>query len=115
MSFLFWTSEDVAKWIQSLGYPQYTACFTENVITGRKLIHINCCNLPKLGITNFKDMKAIAAHVRQLLDVSEPLWSRSLADYRRDDMGMYLEMKSRTGERANSLTLDKFLKDRNTC
>lgn len=33
------------------------ACFTENLITGRKLIYVNCRYLPRLGITDFKDMK----------------------------------------------------------
>ncbi|KAJ0061250.1 hypothetical protein NL108_013916, partial [Boleophthalmus pectinirostris] len=32
-------------------------CFTENFISGRKLIHVNCSNLPKLGITDFNHMK----------------------------------------------------------
>ncbi|XP_062406977.1 uncharacterized protein LOC134098044 isoform X1 [Sardina pilchardus] len=59
MAFLHWNCEDVGKWIESLGYSHYTACFVENGITGRKLIHMNCRTLPKLGITDFEDMKAI--------------------------------------------------------
>lgn len=35
----------------------YKACFTDNLINGRKLIHVNCSNMPRLGITDFKDMK----------------------------------------------------------
>ncbi|KAG5277334.1 hypothetical protein AALO_G00116340 [Alosa alosa] len=115
MAFLQWDREDVGKWIESLGYSHYTACFIENGITGRKLIHINCRNLPKLGITDFEDMKAIAAHVRELLGVSEPVWNRSLADYPRDDMGLFLERKSQTGELADALTLTQFLKERQPC
>ncbi|XP_066532108.1 sterile alpha motif domain-containing protein 15-like isoform X2 [Hoplias malabaricus] len=111
MAFLQWRSQDVAEWIESIGYPQYTACFTENLITGRKLIYVNCCYLPRLGITDFDHMKAISAHVRELLGISDPLWSRSIADPPRDDKGMFLEMKSRTGTRADSLTYTKFLTD----
>ncbi|KAL2082157.1 hypothetical protein ACEWY4_021975 [Coilia grayii] len=115
MAFLQWDCKDVAKWIESLGYPHYRACFTENAITGRKLIHVNCRNLPKLGITDFEDMKAISAHVRKLLGVSEPVWSRSLAEFHRDDMGLFLERKSRTGECADVLTFNQFLRDRKSC
>ncbi|XP_072552955.1 sterile alpha motif domain-containing protein 15-like [Salminus brasiliensis] len=112
MAFLQWSVQDVAEWVESLGYPQYTACFTENLITGKKLIYVNCCYLPRLGITDFEHMKVISAHVRVLLGVSEPLWSRSIADPPRDDMGMFLEIKSRTGDRADSLTYRQFLNDR---
>ncbi|TSK58021.1 Sterile alpha motif domain-containing protein 15 [Bagarius yarrelli] len=76
MAFLQWSCQDVAKWIESLGYPQYTS---------------------------------ISAYVRGLLGISEPLWSRSIADSPRDDMGMFLEMKCRTGKRADSLTYAQFL------
>lgn len=40
---------------QFLSLPQ--ACFMENLINGRKLIYVNCVYLPRLGITNFKDMQ----------------------------------------------------------
>eukprot|EP00063_Salmo_salar_P086440 XP_014061275.1 PREDICTED: sterile alpha motif domain-containing protein 15-like [Salmo salar] len=109
MAFLHWSCQDVAKWIRSLGYPHYTACFTENLITGKKLIYVNCCYLPRLGITDFEDMKAISAHVRELLGTSEPLWSRSIADPPRDSMGLFLEKKSRTGDWADSFTYTQFL------
>lgn len=97
MEFLQWSCDDVANWIESLGYPYYRvcchappdateiwpacqnlkyiwdfffplwlksqflslsqACFTENLVNGRKLIYVNCVYLPRLGITNFKDMQ----------------------------------------------------------
>lgn len=38
-----------------INYPQ--SCFTENHITGKKLIYVNCCYLPRIGITKFEDMK----------------------------------------------------------
>ncbi|XP_060722456.1 sterile alpha motif domain-containing protein 15-like [Tachysurus vachellii] len=110
MAFLQWSCQDVAQWIESIGFPQYTACFTENFITGKKLIYVNCNYLPRLGITDFEHMKAISACVRELLGISEPLWNRSIADPPRDDMAMFLEVRSRTGERADTLTYAQFLK-----
>ncbi|XP_026800351.1 sterile alpha motif domain-containing protein 15 isoform X2 [Pangasianodon hypophthalmus] len=64
---------------------------------------------PIHGITDFEHMKAISARVRELLGISEPLWSRSIADPPQDDMNMFLEVKSRTGESADSLTYTQFL------
>ncbi|MEQ2254284.1 hypothetical protein ILYODFUR_002212 [Ilyodon furcidens] len=111
MEFLQWDSRDVARWIESVGFPQYKACFTENFISGRKLIYVNCNNLPKLGITDFKDMQVICARVRELLGITETLWSRSIADPRRDPVALFLEKKSRTGEHAEALTFQQFLYD----
>ncbi|XP_059212407.1 sterile alpha motif domain-containing protein 15-like [Centropristis striata] len=111
MEFLQWSCHDVATWIESLGFPQYKACFMENLITGRKLIYVNCVYLPRLGITDFKDMKVISARVRELLGITETLWSRSIADTRRDIVGMFLENKSRTGERVDNQTYQQFLDD----
>ncbi|KAM4529139.1 sterile alpha motif domain-containing protein 15-like [Fundulus diaphanus] len=111
MDFLQWDSQDVARWIESLGFPQYKACFTENFITGRKLIYIDCNTLPKLGITYFKDMQVICARVQELLEITETPWSRSIADPRRDTVALFLEKKSRTGERAEALTFQRFLHD----
>nr|XP_060151090.1 sterile alpha motif domain-containing protein 15 isoform X1 [Globicephala melas] len=55
--YLEWSPEKVAEWICQLGFPQYKECFTTNFISGRKLIHVNCSNLPQMGITDFEDMK----------------------------------------------------------
>ncbi|XP_072819590.1 sterile alpha motif domain-containing protein 15 isoform X2 [Vicugna pacos] len=55
--YLKWSPEKVAEWISQLGFPQYKECFTTNFISGRKLIHVNCSNLPQMGITDFEDMK----------------------------------------------------------
>ncbi|XP_076979293.1 sterile alpha motif domain-containing protein 15 isoform X2 [Tamandua tetradactyla] len=56
-AYLKWSPEEVAEWISQLGFPQYKECFTTNFISGRKLIHVNCSNLPQMGITDFEDMK----------------------------------------------------------
>ncbi|XP_015206114.2 sterile alpha motif domain-containing protein 15 [Lepisosteus oculatus] len=109
--YLSWSCEEVAKWIESLGYPQYMACFTENRINGRQLILINCSTLPRLGIIDFEDMKAISHRIQELLETEEPRWNRSIALPRRDTRGLFLEKKSRTGESADSLTYSQFLKE----
>nr|XP_015803725.2 sterile alpha motif domain-containing protein 15 [Nothobranchius furzeri] len=114
MEFLQWDCDDVAKWIEFLGYPQYKACFTDNFITGRKLIHVNCNTLPRLGITDFKDMQAISAQIRELLGISETPLNASIADLPRDTMALFLERKSRTGKHSDSLTYSQFLDELRT-
>ncbi|XP_067274874.1 sterile alpha motif domain-containing protein 15-like [Pseudorasbora parva] len=108
-AFLQWSVQDVALWVESIGFPQYKACFTENFITGRKLIHISCRSLPQLGITDYQHMKMISARLSELLGVTEPRWSRSVADPPQDDRTAFLKMKSRTGQQADSLTYEQFL------
>uniref|UniRef100_A0A3P8UQY5 Sterile alpha motif domain containing 15 n=1 Tax=Cynoglossus semilaevis TaxID=244447 RepID=A0A3P8UQY5_CYNSE len=110
MEVLHWTCNDVAAWIESVGFPHYKACFTDNMITGRKLIYVNCTYLPRLGVTNFKDMQVISACVRELLGIRETSLSRSIADPPRDSMSLFLEEKSRTGEQVDSLTFQAFMK-----
>uniref|UniRef100_A0A672JLR4 Uncharacterized protein n=1 Tax=Salarias fasciatus TaxID=181472 RepID=A0A672JLR4_SALFA len=56
-------------------------------------------------------LQVISARVRELLGITEVPWSRSVADPRRDSMGLFLERKSRTGDRADGLTWQQFLDD----
>ena len=35
---IHWTTEDVANWIEEIGFPQYRDCFESNLINGRKLV-----------------------------------------------------------------------------
>ncbi|XP_011843673.1 PREDICTED: sterile alpha motif domain-containing protein 15 [Mandrillus leucophaeus] len=107
---LNWDPEKVAEWISQLGFPQYKECFITNFISGRKLIHVNCSNLPQMGITNFEDMKAISRHTRELLEIEEPLFKRSISLPYRDIIGLYLEQKGHTGIKSDALTLSEFVK-----
>ncbi|NWU77011.1 SAM15 protein, partial [Onychorhynchus coronatus] len=52
----------------------------------------------------------ISQHVRELLGIEEPLFSRSIALPYRDNMGLFLERKSRTGKKADALTFTEFIK-----
>ncbi|XP_039597636.1 sterile alpha motif domain-containing protein 15-like [Polypterus senegalus] len=112
--FLHWNCEAVSEWIESLGFPQYKECFTDNFIDGRKLIFIDCSTLPRIGITDFEDMKAVSRHIRELLEIEEPQWDRSIALPRRDMKGLFLERKSQTGRKADKLTYDLFIKEMET-
>ncbi|NXF09103.1 SAM15 protein, partial [Smithornis capensis] len=51
----------------------------------------------------------ISRHVRELLGIEEPLFSRSIALPYRDNVGLFLERKSRTGEKADALTFSQFI------
>ncbi|XP_044087851.1 sterile alpha motif domain-containing protein 15 isoform X2 [Neovison vison] len=84
-------------------------CFTTNFICGRKLIHVNCSNLPQMGITDFEDMKAISRHTRLLLGIEEPLFSRTITLPYRDNIGLFLERKGHAGVKSDSLTFSEFV------
>ncbi|XP_010946226.1 sterile alpha motif domain-containing protein 15 [Camelus bactrianus] len=109
--YLKWSPEKVAEWISQLGFPQYKECFTTNFISGRKLIHVNCSNLPQMGITDFEDMKVISQHTRELLGIEEPLFTRSISLPYRDNVGLFLEQKGHTGVKSDSLTLSEFVQE----
>ncbi|XP_051005673.1 sterile alpha motif domain-containing protein 15 [Acomys russatus] len=106
---LKWSVQNVADWISELGFPQYKECFTANFISGPKLIHVNCSNLPQMGITDFEDMKAISRHTRELLGITEPLFSRSISLPYRDNIGLFLERKSHSGVNSDALTFAEFI------
>ncbi|XP_021258710.1 sterile alpha motif domain-containing protein 15 isoform X2 [Numida meleagris] len=86
-------------------------CFRANSITGRRLILVNCSSLPALGVTDFGHMQDISRHVRELLGIEEPVFSRSIALPYRDNMGLFLERKSRSGQKADALTFPQFVQE----
>uniref|UniRef100_A0A8C2UCT7 Sterile alpha motif domain-containing protein 15 n=1 Tax=Coturnix japonica TaxID=93934 RepID=A0A8C2UCT7_COTJA len=53
----------------------------------------------------------ISRHVRELLGFEEPVFSRSIALPYRDNMGLFLERKSRTGQKADALTFSQFVQE----
>ncbi|XP_038262027.2 sterile alpha motif domain-containing protein 15 isoform X1 [Dermochelys coriacea] len=108
---LAWSPLEVAEWARQLGFPQCEDCFTASCITGRKLVHLNCSNLPQMGITDFDHMKEISWHVQELLGIEEPLWSRSIALPYRDNLGLFLEHKAPTGAKADALTFSQFVQE----
>ncbi|NXH73799.1 SAM15 protein, partial [Hydrobates tethys] len=53
----------------------------------------------------------ISQHVRELLGFEEPLFNRSIALPYRDNMGLFLERKSRSGKKADALTFSQFIQE----
>ncbi|NXO34784.1 SAM15 protein, partial [Locustella ochotensis] len=53
----------------------------------------------------------ISRQVRELLGIEEPLFSRSIALPYRDNMGLFLERKAPTGEKADALTFSQFIQE----
>uniref|UniRef100_A0A1I8FI67 SAM domain-containing protein n=1 Tax=Macrostomum lignano TaxID=282301 RepID=A0A1I8FI67_9PLAT len=87
---LYWSAEQVADWVSSLGLGQYRDCFLTNGINGRRLFLVDASNLPKKSGTEFQ-------HVQARIYCPSPR-----------HLGMYLEMKSKTGKSLDELTYDKF-------
>ncbi|XP_053118946.1 sterile alpha motif domain-containing protein 15 isoform X2 [Hemicordylus capensis] len=73
---LAWTPEEVAEWVDTLGFPQY---------------------------------KEISQRVRELLQIEEPLFIRSISLPHRDNIGLFLERKSKTGTRSDALSYPQFI------
>ncbi|NXX06815.1 SAM15 protein, partial [Larus smithsonianus] len=53
----------------------------------------------------------ISRHVRELLGTEDPLFNRSIALPYRDNMGLFLEQKSRSGKKADALTFPRFVQE----
>ncbi|KAF1661345.1 Sterile alpha motif domain-containing protein 15, partial [Aptenodytes patagonicus] len=53
----------------------------------------------------------ISRHVQELLEIEEPLFNRSIALPYRDNMGLFLERKSRSGKKADALTFSQFVQE----
>ncbi|NXY69343.1 SAM15 protein, partial [Glareola pratincola] len=53
----------------------------------------------------------ISRHVRELLGTEEPLFNRSIALPYRDNTGLFLERKSRSGKKADALTFSQFVQE----
>lgn len=107
-SCLSWTIEDVADWVEFLGFNQYRACFKDNLINGRKLINVDASSLPRMGVNDFEHIKIIAKKVRQVLGIEEPYWNRSISLLHREPLGLFLERKSNTGVEADLLTFEDY-------
>ncbi|XP_005106830.1 uncharacterized protein LOC101845126 [Aplysia californica] len=66
----YWTVDEVADWIDSIGYGKYKENFRSHFINGRKLLTVDSCVLPKMGITHFGDILALARLIRDQLHIS---------------------------------------------
>merc|ERR1712037_1016209 len=50
-----WTKEEVADFVEKIGFPEYRPCFEDNNVSGRQLAYISASTLPKIGIHKFED------------------------------------------------------------
>ncbi|NWR71285.1 SAM15 protein, partial [Centropus unirufus] len=53
----------------------------------------------------------ISRCVRELLGIEEPPFNRSIALPYRDNLGLFLEQKARSGKKADALTFSQFIQD----
>jgi len=106
-----WSKEEVGNWISDAGFPLYYDCFVRNCITGRRLITVDASSLPSMGVTDFKDIRAIAKLVRDLLRIESIPSDRSISLPPREKRAMFLESKCPTGSRADKLAYDRFNED----
>ncbi|XP_057313965.1 sterile alpha motif domain-containing protein 15-like [Hydractinia symbiolongicarpus] len=108
---LRWTVSDVEQWVEEdLKFPQYRLCFSNNLISGKKLIHMNASNLPRIGITDFEHIKEITAKVRGLLGVNYPYWNRPINLPPKDTMEHFIERKSISGKESDNLTFEEHVR-----
>ena len=78
-----WTVEEVGQWVaasSSSVLAQYSNCFTDNFIDGRKLRHINASSLPRIGICKFEHVREASAAIRKLYGLPAPNALASVAD-----------------------------------
>jgi len=97
----YWTVDEVADWIDSIGYGKYKENFRSHFINGRKLLTVDSCVLPKMGITHFGDILAISRLLRDQLHVQRRVrdaWSP------RRPRGAYIAEPQPAGTLRKSLT-----------
>lgn len=104
---IYWDTKTIAAWIEEVGYPQYKECFVSNGICGRHLIYLDASSLPKMGITDFEDIKHLSAHIRAELNLRSPIKNMNVA--MSDPMVAYMELKRRTGRLTQNMSYRSFL------
>ncbi|CAF1341702.1 unnamed protein product [Adineta steineri] len=108
---VYWSCDEVADFIEMLGFERYRECFLRNKVDGRRLILCNASRLNALGVTDFKHILSIAKSIRELLNIEEPYWNRSISLPYSEAIGRYLEQRSVMGRRADELDYVTFTND----
>jgi len=62
----YWTVDEVADWVDSIGYGKYKENFRSHFINGRKLLTVDSCVLPKMGITHFGDILSLSKIIQRI-------------------------------------------------
>lgn len=69
---LKWNYDDVAEWIENLGFPQYRKTFELNMINGRNLILLDANALVRMNIKDYNDIKTITKSIRDMYRMELP-------------------------------------------
>jgi len=72
----YWTVDEVADWVDSIGYGKYKENFRSHFINGRKLLTVDSCVLPKMGITHFGDILGLVELIKDVAKCRDGSWSR---------------------------------------
>jgi len=69
---------------------------------------LDASHLPQLGIQDFKHILLITKSIRKLQKMQTPYWNTSISFLPKDKLDLYLEQKSRTGLKSDSLNYVDF-------
>ncbi|CAF0830143.1 unnamed protein product [Rotaria sp. Silwood1] len=108
---IYWSCDEVADFIEMLGFSQYRECFLRNKVDGRRLIWCDASHLNTLGVQDFKHIMSIAKSIRELLQIEKPYWNRSITLPYAEALGRYLEQRSVMGRRADELDYTTYTND----
>ncbi|XP_064076233.1 uncharacterized protein LOC135194532 [Vanessa tameamea] len=94
-----WSESDVARWLaDDIGLHQYTECFLNNHINGRRLILLEDPSyLAQINIKDFEHIKIITSKIRKLFDMEMIRFSRNMNLPERKPLTLCTLFKSRTG------------------
>lgn len=101
-----WTEKQVGDWITSIGWPQLRETFVRNMITGRRLVLIDCTALNKMGMTDLASMREVAGKIRGLLGTPAPNGLRPIM--RVAPFERFLRRKVYNGRSYDDMTFEKF-------
>ncbi|KAL5265749.1 hypothetical protein ACHWQZ_G006456 [Mnemiopsis leidyi] len=102
----YWSVDEVASWVEDIGFWQYKGCFTENFVNGRKLILMDANSLPRIGIQDFDHIKTICSAIRDVLGIEGPDSKRTIYLPPRDHLATFLEAKAILGPHSDSLEFE---------
>merc|ERR1712037_963721 len=107
-----WTKEEVADFVEKIGFREYRPCFEDNNVSGRQLAYISASTLPKIGIHKFEDIKRITAAFRSLTTDEYPNYHVSISESKNSEMVETWSRKARSGPAAEAVRIGDVLEER---
>lgn len=92
-----WSNDDVLRWIESLGFPQYRETFQVNFINGKKLLLVDASALVKMNIKDFDHIKTITKSIREMYKIELDKFDRSISFPPKEPETIYKFYKIPTG------------------